>query len=949
MHRIGKPTIVAIPHELLKEGKNVLAIKTGTIDNKSGFVYPIKIGPSNLIFNYFIRHVVWYTILTAVNLFITIYFLFFYFYRKEKYYLHFSLLSLAFGLWSFGFHGLNFYIFDNHLVYIISTYICAIAICICYINFIHSFLKIPYSIFAYIMQAVLASLIAAICIELVVTQHIVFYNKYIFKIFIISALLVVFYGDVICVLGKLRSRPYSLRIFSGTFALSLTYLISILSFLEIIKLHPPVSEGFFVMIIIFASTLAVRFSQVHTDLEKAHADLLVVDRMKDDFLATTTHELRTPLHGIIGIAESLADGSMGEISGRQKENLDLIASSASRLNELVNSILDFSKLRAGKADLYIDELSIGDIISSAVSLMQPVAREKKVSLTAEIGEVPKIKADRNRIYQVMLNLLGNALKFTETGSVTVKAGAANRGRVRVSVADTGIGIREEDLARIWSPFTQAEAPERRTSGGTGLGLAITKHLVELHGGSIGAESEPGKGSVFSFELPPDPPVAGISFRAPEAAVPAGGHAPLPAPQQDIMKFNITVNPSVAQATILAVDDDPVGLKILENMCASCGHRLITTSNGPAALDIIERRDVDLVLLDLMLPGMSGYEVCEKMRQSEKGSAIPVIMLTALDQAGHMVRGFRTGANDYITKPFKRHELVLRIENQLAIKQMLEMEKSVISKLRSEKDAIAGLFQRSRDIKECAIQMLAWEKIIQDDLAIASAFQHKLMTNQPDIEGFETAVLYRPLQEIGGDVYDIFEVRPGVVRAFIADATGHGINASLGTVRILSEYAAIKGTLGSPGEVINFLNQRFTQAGGQSPIVFTCVAADIDLASSSATVSAAGAPAQFLLRGREAVVVNPRNPIIGLSNTIEYSEETHAFGKGDILFLYTDGLADLAAARGDEDDEYEQIAAALASVYPGSGLDEAGEKLFKRLAGGGRKASDDVTIVAVRRV
>ncbi len=948
-HRIGKPTIVKIPNELLKSGENILAIKTGTIDNKSGFVYPIKIGPSNLIFNYFIRHVVWYTILTAVNLFITIYFLFFYFYRKEKYYLHFSLLSLAFGLWSFGFHGLNFYIFDNHLVYIISTYICAIVICICYINFIHSFLKIPYNIFTHIMQAVLSSLIAVICIELVVTHHIVFYNKYIFKIFIISALLVVFYGDVICVLGKLRSRPYSLRIFSGTFALSLTYLISIFSFLEITKLHPPVSEGFFVMIIIFASTLAVRFSQVHTDLEKAHADLLVVDQMKDDFLATTTHELRTPLHGIIGIAESLSDGSMGGTNARQKENLDLIISSASRLNDLVTSILDFSKLRAGRADLYIEELSLGDIINSAVSLMQPVAREKNIALTAEIGEVPRIKADRNRTYQVMLNLLGNAIKFTERGSITVKAGAADKGGVRVSVADTGIGIGDEDMARIWSPFTQAEAAEKRTADGTGLGLAITKHLVELHGGAIWAESEKGTGSVFTFELPSEPPGAGITMKTYGGRAVAGDVSGLQAAKPDAIEFNITVNPSVAKATILAVDDDPVGLKILENLCSSCGHRLITTATGPAALDIIERRDVDLVLLDLMLPGMSGYEVCEKMRQSEKGSAIPVIMLTALDQAGHMARGFRTGANDYITKPFKRHELMLRIENQLAIKQMLEMEQSVINGLRKEKDAITGLFQRSMDIKESAIQMHEWEKIIQDDLLIARAFQQKLMTRQEAIAGFETGVLYRPLLDIGGDVYDIFELRPGVVRAFIADATGHGINASLNTVKILSEYAAVKGALGSPAEIINFLNQRFTHQGGQSQLVFTGVVADIDLASSVIIISTAGVPAQFLLKGSEVVVVNPRNPIVGLSNKINYKEETHSFKQGDTLFLYTDGLAELAAAKSDGADEFELIADALAAVYPGTGLDEAGEKLVQRFAGGGKKVMDDVTIVSVRRV
>jgi two-component system, sensor histidine kinase ChiS len=945
---IGKNNIIIIPHALITKS-NIIALRKGSIDNDASINGFILFGTQKKIERFWILKLIYNGSLAFITFFLTIFFFLIYINRKkELYYLYFSLISLSLSFWIFGFSGIALWFIDKNIIFDIFAYIPSIIVCFSFIKFLKSYFQLKYDLLNKFIDAVLFVLIFSVTIELIITGKKIYFNKYLYNFFILFAFLVVIYGLYLTIRAIFQKKNYSWRIFIGALGLAVAYVVSAIHFLNILPVDPLLIEGFFFMTIIFASVLASRFAQVHTDLEAAHSDLLVLDKMKDDFLATTTHELRTPLHGIIGIAESLTDGSLGEVNARQKENLELISSSATGLNDLVTSILDFSKLRAGKADLYIEEISMGDIITSTVSLIQPSARNKEIEFRTEIGDIPKILADRNRIFQVLLNLLGNAVKFTERGTITVRAVSGDRGRVRVSVSDTGIGIGQEDLARIWNPFTQAEGADRRRSGGTGLGLAIAKNLVELHGGAIWAESEKGRGSVFSFELPSEPVLSGITRRAARPAAHDFSHLSS-APAPDSIEFSITVNPSVAAATILAVDDDPVSLKILENLCVSCNHKLMTTETGPAALDIIAHQDVDLVLLDLMLPGMSGFEVCEKIRQMERGRYIPVIMLTALDQAVHMVQGFRTGANDYITKPFKRHELIQRIENQLAIKQMLDMEKSVINGLRKEKDSITGLFQRSIDIKESAIQMMEWEKIIKEDMSIARAFQQKLMTYQQDIAGFETSVLYRPMLEIGGDIYDIFELRPGVVRVLIADATGHGINASLGTVKILSEYAAVKGTLHTPGEVLNFLNQRFTQVSGQYTIVFTCVVADIDLALSSITMSSAGAPPQFLVRGRETVVVHPRNPIIGLSNKITYREETLAFQRDDILFLYTDGLTEMVAARADVDGEDELLAEAIVSVYPGAGLEDAGERLLSRFAVKKKNAVDDVTIITAKRV
>jgi CheY-like chemotaxis protein len=406
--------------------------------------------------------------------------------------------------------------------------------------------------------------------------------------------------------------------------------------------------------------------------------------------------------------------------------------------------------------------------------------------------------------------------------------------------------------------------------------------------------------------------------------------------------------------IVAVDDDPVNLAVIENLCRSKRYVLLTAADGPTALGIIETNEIDLVLLDLMLPGMSGYEVCRKIRRMEKGRYVPVVMVTARDQMGDLTRGFRTGANDYITKPFKRQELILRIENQLAIKQILDMEKSVINGLKQDKASLSSLFQRSVDLKESTLQMLEWEKIIREDLSVARAFQEKLMTHERPITGIETRVHYHPIMDVGGDIYDIVEHKPGIVRIFLADATGHGITASLNTVKILTEYAAVKYTLESPSEIAGFLNQRFTQNFRPYGIVFTCVIADIDLVNSNAVIATAGMPHQFIRRGGEVAVIGPMNPIIGLSPGSSYRDERHSFNRGDILFLHSDGINEMIEDnRGRREKRVEEsievLANAIASAYHVASLSEAGSDLINRFGGLKNITVDDVTFIAVKKL
>ncbi|OHD69603.1 MAG: hypothetical protein A2W19_00940 [Spirochaetes bacterium RBG_16_49_21] len=951
----GKPFFIGIPVNILKEGKNSIIIETTDLLNFNEFYREIEFGNYHNLNRKWLLSLLWYCFICSICFFLGFYNLFFFLKRKqEKYYLSFSIFSLSFGLWVLGYKGITLWISSSQLFHIAATYpfmICAVISCV---TFIHGFLSIRYNILTKTLIAVLISLLLASILDYIVTGTAYYFKKYLFNFYIILSIITIITAFIETVNSYKKHVLYSDRILLSWSILWVSVLITTLRFFNILLIYPIMIESFFFIIIAFSSILTSRFAQLHTDLEKALNDLLVLDNLKDDFLATTTHELRTPLHGIMGLAENLASGSFGGLNSQQTENLSLIMTSAERLNNLVSSMLDFSKIRAGKVDLLIEELSLPDLITSVISLLKKTAEDKGITCTIDCASLPKIKADRNRVYQVLVNLIGNAIKFTLRGNITVCASLADNDAVRVAISDTGVGIDRESLGRIWKPFVQAEDPDTRSAGGSGLGLAITKHLVEMHGGRIWAESEKGKGSTFAFELPLNAKSVSIKktrlldpeelYHVSVSVLPAASSTG-PAPERPIK----TKYPS---ATLLAVDDDLINMKVLENICRSAGYNLLTAATGPEALTLIERNQIDLVLLDLMLPGMSGYEVCQRIRGMGKDRYVPVIILTARDHLGDLVQGFETGANDYITKPFRRRELLSRIENQLAIKQLLDMEKSISTDLRKEKDSVTGLLQKSIGIKESTLQMFEWDKIIKEDLDVARAFQLKLMTHENDIAGIESHICYRPLLEVGGDLYDIFELEPGVVRVFLADATGHGITASLNTVKILSEYASLKKSAGSPQEAMSLLNQRFTKYLGNYMIIFTCLVADINLKRSTLTIASAGLPGQYLFNPSIVTPIKAQNPILGVSEKIAYTEDTYDFGRGDILFLYTDGLFELAQPQTDRKnpataDDTDILAQELPRLYKNRNIVKGSEKLFGRFCEG-KNSGDDVTFIAIKR-
>ena len=471
-----------------------------------------------------------------------------------------------------------------------------------------------------------------------------------------------------------RRRMAAVLILSGHAVFVATVVNDILFMNLIIYSVYLISAGIVVMIACQSIALSQRFARsfasveaLSTELAEKNVALSRVDNLKDQFLANTSHELRTPLNGIIGIADSLLAGVTGQLPDETRHNLAMIAASGRRLGALINDILDSSRLRNRDIRLRREPVDLHALAETVLAVMQPLAQGKPIALYNEIpGDTPPALGDEDRLQQVLYNLVGNAIKFTDRGIIRIAARPVD-GRIELAISDTGIGIPEDRREAVFQPFEQADASDARAHGGAGLGLSITRQLVELHGGAIDVQSAPGAGSTFRVTLPAAPSQAEGTPR------PSAVASTIPAlrPAAPVAAVSPTAElPGIeAPATILAVDDDPVNLQVVSNFLAHHNVSVRTAASGQEALAIVESGPPpDLVLLDVMMPRLTGYEVCRRLRQSYSSSVLPVILLTAKTGSQDLVLGFAEGANDYLTKPFSRDELVARVVSQLRLKR-----------------------------------------------------------------------------------------------------------------------------------------------------------------------------------------------------------------------------------------------------------------------------------------
>ena len=390
-----------------------------------------------------------------------------------------------------------------------------------------------------------------------------------------------------------------------------------------------------------AVAAAVDRGRLLEELKEANAELVNANRHKSLFLANMSHELRTPLNAILGFSELLIDATNGRFTDANKKRfLEQIHSSGTHLLALINDILDLSKVEAGQMELRLQPVAVAELVGQVTSSVEPLAVQKHLVLKSEAEAAGQVVADTGKLRQMILNLVSNAIKFTpEGGSVTIQARRVGD-RLEISVSDTGIGIAEQDIGRIFKEFQQLDSGVSRKQQGTGLGLALTKSYAILHGGDVRVESELGKGSRFTIDIPVEPP---SSHR-----VPGAGVAIVDEPVR-----------GDARPLVVVVEDDPAAAELLTRQIGRGGFRTEVARTGAEAVAMAKAHKPAAITLDILLPDVDGWEVLTRLKGDEATSDIPVIVVSVVDNPE---LGTALGALDYFVKPVGAKELVDRLSN-----------------------------------------------------------------------------------------------------------------------------------------------------------------------------------------------------------------------------------------------------------------------------------------------
>nr|WP_242018525.1 response regulator [Pseudanabaena sp. FACHB-1998] len=410
--------------------------------------------------------------------------------------------------------------------------------------------------------------------------------------------------------------------------------------------------------------------EAETKLHRTNEELIRATRLKDEFLANMSHELRTPLNAILGMSEALLEQIMGTLNPKQIQSINLIEKSGQHLLELINDILDLSKIASGTMELNLEATSVEKLCQSSLAFIRQQSFQKNIQIHSQIApNIKDIIVDERRIKQSLINLLSNAVKFTPpNGKISLLVSISSdpnwqtnpnapspQSMILFQVKDTGIGIAPQDLSRLFQPFSQLDSSLNRQYEGTGLGLAMVKQITNLHGGTVDVQSQLGQGSCFTVALP-------------YSAYPAIAAQPTdPKPSSPSLAIATeAINSSAIAPLVLLAEDNESNITTVTAYLSACNYRLIQAKNGQEAIKLAQIHNPDIILMDIQMPMMDGLEATRLIRANPQIAHIPIIALTALAMENDKANCLASGANDYMAKPIKLKQLHQKIQQMLNI-------------------------------------------------------------------------------------------------------------------------------------------------------------------------------------------------------------------------------------------------------------------------------------------
>jgi signal transduction histidine kinase/DNA-binding response OmpR family regulator len=600
-----------------------------------------------------------------------------------------------------------------------------------------------------------------------------------------------------------------------------------------------------------------------------------MDRLKTDFFANISHEFRTPITLTLGPLEGIRAGRYGEVPEAVRAQISVMQRSQNRLLGLVNQILDLAKLEAGK--LALEAVRVNDMnrfIEARVAQFRSMAEKRELTLDTRFDPAVQgadLYLDLDKLDKVVFNLLSNAHKFTKQGRIEVRTEIAG-GVFRLVVKDTGIGIKADQLPAIFDRFRQADGSASREYAGTGIGLALVKEVIELHGGEVTVHSEYGKGTTFTVSIPLgsahlDPSCIvdrtanddAESETVTEDAVSlreGSGHGD----GEDLANATATAARDSGKATVLYVDDNGDLREYVRDLLAE-HYNVFLAVNGKDGLDKALLYKPDLILSDLMMPVMTGAELCKHVRQTPELKGLPFVLLTAKSTLESKVGGLEEGADDYLTKPFAEAELLARIKNLVS--------------LRKNQARLKGELLAARAIQQSLLpaSRLAFDRI-------------------------EIDALYHPSEELSGDFYDVIET-PNALYFYLADVTSHGTAAAQVTylLRGIVREALAANRFSSLSELMVDLNTQYARAGLDYDVATQLVRLDTKTAVME-YVLASAPPALLVRDGAKSILQAAAGAALSArplaSDAAGYEQGVVSLKAGDHVYFFTDGAYEFSA-------------------------------------------------------